>query len=969
MQRSYKFIITDKGKQIQKFAFEKDSSQSLIIGKNNSLCDITVNHNYISGTHLKLTQNNNNDDLFVEDLNSTNGVFINSKKVKTNQPEKIKIGDIISFMDDTKLQLLVLEPGEHKKKKADKKINKKLSINVTITIGRGKENDFQIPGTLVSRFHAEIKALPKNRYLITDKNSTNGTYINGRLLTNSKEVSEADVIKIGKLKFTPQELSTNTLDDKIDSRENIKSLSDYLRDKTQIIIGRDKKSDAQIIDNLISRRHASVTKENNKYFVKDLGSTNGTYVNGEKINKKTELNSNSELRIGLTVFMLQETGKELSDVTAIEAVDVSKTYPNGYVGMNSMSVNIPSKAFIALMGPSGCGKTTLMNALNGANPATTGKVLIHGLDLKKNYGLLKRKIGYVPQDDIVHKELSVNRSLHYAAKLRMNTDTTENEIRERINEVCENLGINDTKIRSSKVKDLSGGQRKRVSIAVELLNKPSILFLDEPTSPLDPETIDGFLNAIKNLTVTENTTVVMVTHKPEDLNYVDRVIFLGTKGYQAFYGEESSIYKYFGLPDKDIIGVYSLLSKPGLSKEWGAKWQTSTKSKSSDKKSSSKELKQDKKESLLKQFYWQTVRYANIKLNDKVNMALLMLQPIAIPLALIYLFSKLELGVLFMMSVSAIWFGVSNAAKEIVNELPIYERERMFNLNIFSYIFSKIMVLSVIALFQVIVFVFIIYLAYQGDPKGIEPVNILQMIVFMFYLTVSSTLMGLVLSAIFKTAEQAMTLLPLILIPQIIFAGVIADIDRPDKEVISYAMLGRWGTEGLTRIQNDNEDFIHQEYGNKDSIIISLDNEMVEVPQLQEPFEPRYIDGNQYAKYEMKSVEKRDTLSVCESDQTSKSGRELCVNEIHSVYMSVPNMITSTDSLIIRDGSSENEPYSIQDGNKFVAGDPLKSLGFYEKDDLINAFDSLKMNILAISILNILFLMLIFLFLKKKDTI
>ena len=144
------------------------------------------------------------------------------------------------------------------------------------------------------------------------------------------------------------------------------------------------------------------------------------------------------------------------------------------------------------MGPSGCGKSTLLRALNGDFPATEGKVYIHDMELYGNYDYLKRLIGYVPQDDIVHKELSVENSLYYAAKLRLSSDVSKEDIWFKINEVLTNLNINDSEIRKRKVKDLSGGQRKRVSIAVELLTDPSILFLDEPTSPLDPKLLKIF---------------------------------------------------------------------------------------------------------------------------------------------------------------------------------------------------------------------------------------------------------------------------------------------------------------------------------------------------------------------------------------------------------------------------------------------------------------------------------------------
>lgn len=196
------------------------------------------------------------------------------------------------------------------------------------------------------------------------------------------------------------------------------------------------------------------------------------------------------------------------------------------------------------MGPSGCGKSTLLKALNGDSPASSGEVFIFGLELVKNYELLKQKIGYVPQDDIVHSELTVNETLYYAAKLRLSDGALETLIQERITEILVSLNLNDTAIRSTKIKNLSGGQRKRISIAVELLNRPSILFLDEPTSSLDPETIEEFLKCLRYL-CQQGTTVIMVTHKPEDLHFVDEIIFLGAKGHHAFAGSKNEFLSYF----------------------------------------------------------------------------------------------------------------------------------------------------------------------------------------------------------------------------------------------------------------------------------------------------------------------------------------------------------------------------------------------------------------------------------------
>ena len=813
-----------------------------------------------------------------------------------------------------------------------------LKTKSKITIGRDKACDVVLISDFASRVHAFIEKDDRGNYYITDNASTNGTYVNKKLITGRHLISPTDKIQIGRVEFTLLDNEKPASSKVLLSVKNNRKLIELLSQKNSVTIGRSPEADIIIKDNIVSRKHARVFKSGNKYYIEDLNSTNGVFVNGKKVKGKTVISFHDEIRIGFHLFKLNadlnEDVLEKNRLTAIRAESITKKYDHDFVGLHPMSFTIPARCFVAIMGPSGCGKTTLMNILNGANPATSGKVYIHGLELSHNFELLKQKIGYVPQDDIVHKELTVNQSLFYAAKLKMNKDTKNEEIWERIDEVCKNLNIDEKEIRENKVKNLSGGQRKRVSIAVELLNNPSILFLDEPTSPLDPETIDGFLKSIKELTVLENTTVIMVTHKPTDIPYTDRIIFLAKRGYPAYYGNEKNIYTYFGLSDENIIDVYSALSRESKLEQWYKKWQEAHQP--VEVKEDPSTVKTRSRYSLICQYFWLTGRYARIKLNDKANMLILMAQPLIIPLALIYIFSELRIGVLFLMAVSAIWFGISNAAKEIVEEMPIYTRERMFNLNIISYLFSKITILSLIALIQIILFVLILKFRFTGDE--IKLVNIPHMIVFMFYLAFSATLLGLLLSVLFRNSQQVMSVIPIILIPQIIFAGVIANIDTKDKELLSYIMLSRWGTEGIARIQNDYPAYETAAYAPDDAFLI-----------------------NMYGMYQKIKIE-----SVCQD--TSNREKPFCKTDIKSVYEKVPLIHASRDTMIVR-GEEKPVPLTWQKGYRTIKANPLKILGFYENPELFNIFNSLKKNILAITILNILTFVLLYIFLKKKDKI
>ena len=547
----------------------------------------------------------------------------------------------------------------------------------------------------------------------------------------------------------------------------------------------------------VSRQHAILTSESGSFFLDDLNTTNGTFVNGQQIVGKVLIKQSDQITIGTQTFALQSGLIDLK--YAIVADNIEKIYPKGNVGLSKMSLKIPTNQFVALMGPSGCGKSTLLKGLNGANPVTSGAITIQGLRLNNdNFNTLKKHIGYVPQDDIVHSELSVEKTLFYAAKLRISEDVSNTEINEKIDQVLLSLNLETATIRKNRISELSGGQRKRISIAVELLNDPSILFLDEPTSPLDPETIDDFLSCIQEL-VRKGQTVIMVTHKPSDLSYVDKVIFLSKGGYHTYFGEKDELLSHF---NKDsIIEIYSLMKNPQLGQEWYQKWIKIHPV--VEEKVQQETLEPKPVTSIISQYFWLSLRYFNIKLNDGWNLGLLVAQPFIIGCLLIFIFNQLQVSVLFMMSISAVWFGVSNASKEIVSELPIYERERMFNLNIGNYIASKITILTIIAFFQVLIFVSIIDFAYDSESHQVSLWAYWSNVGFMLFLSVSATIFGLLLSAVFSNTEKVMTFVPIALMPQIMLTGIIAPLDNNIKVFLSYFTLGRWGTEGFAQLQDE----------------------------------------------------------------------------------------------------------------------------------------------------------------------
>lgn len=787
-----------------------------------------------------------------------------------------------------------------------------------ISIGRkGHGADVEIDSRTASRKHALVKKVG-TKVFIKDLESANGILLNAKRIVSNDwmEITLKDRVTIASQTFTLFDEVVVPVEEEISSQPEsaeepqLKETSDFksqIDKKGFLNVGRLPSNDIVFDDPTVTRVHARISVEDKKYYVEDLGSKNKTYINGREVTGKVALKDSDVVTISSYMINLIEGSKDLrKEKYAIKAVSIQKKYPNNKIGLQSLSMDIPNSSFVALMGPSGCGKSTLLKCLNGDNPATSGEVFIHGLSLRKNFNLIKKKIGYVPQDDIIHKELTVYKTLFYAAKLRLPDDTTNEEINKRINKVITDLNLNQDKekdIKDVKVGSLSGGQRKRISIAVELLTEPTILFLDEPTSPLDPETIESFLMSLQKL-AHSGTTIVMVTHKPEDLNYVDQVIFLGVQGHLVYKGPAQLLTSHFGA--ENIIQVYSKMSDSNMVKSTYYQKPNAI----AYKNSNTTDFKRDKPDSLWLQLYWLVSRYFNIKINDKENLLLLLAQPVIIASLVCLVFDRLQIGVLFLMAISAIWFGVSNAAKEVVGELSVYKRERMFNLNIHTYILSKWIVLALIALVQTIVFVSVIYLNFKFNTYGdfdkvyLRPYG--QGILFMFYISFSASLIGLWLSSSLNSTEKVMTVVPIALMPQIMLAGVMTKINNVFVEILSFFTLGRWGTEGFARLQDEASPSHPRNLGFKESVLTSY---------------PSPSNFNASAK------------------EVSDASTQLKKGVVED----------STSAMDILDLYNQK----LMDEGSLIGG-------------VFNSFDK---NILVIALLNVLFYILIYLALKKKDSI
>lgn len=415
-----------------------------------------------------------------------------------------------------------------------------------LTIGRHPTNHVVIDIPTVSAEHAIVE-YSGGAYRIVDRGSRNGTFVNGQRI-NTHDLQDGDIVRIG------------------DTRGNSVSLIFYAGQAPQattsepfdlaaydtLTIGRDPDCDLTLDSPVVSRRHARLERAGLAHVLIDLGSTNGTYVNSQRINRR-ELSAGDVVQIG--PYRLTYQPHAISQVISaqrgrLDALHLTRRVDQNRLILNDVSLSIVPREFVAVVGGSGSGKTTLLNALSGFEPAE-GRVLLNGDDFYANFDLYRNLIGYVPQEDIIHRDLPVGQALHYAALLRLPGDTSDEEIEHRIERVLAEV---DMDAQSEQIiGKLSGGQRKRVSISMELLAEPGVFFLDEATSGLDPGLEKKLMYTLRRL-ADGGRTVVLVTHATANIKQCDHVAFIG-EGRLVFFGPPGSALEFFGVGEfADIYG-------------------------------------------------------------------------------------------------------------------------------------------------------------------------------------------------------------------------------------------------------------------------------------------------------------------------------------------------------------------------------------------------------------------------------
>ncbi|MET9296348.1 FHA domain-containing protein [Streptomyces sp. NPDC003077] len=590
-------------------------------------------------------------------------------------------------------------------------------------------------------------------------------------------------------------------------------------------IGRALENDLVVSDLQVSRHHAEFrATPDGKYEIRDLGSHNGTYVNGQPLGRSGSavLGPNDIVGVGHSTFRL--VGDRLEEFVdtgevSFSARHLTVTVEGGKQILKDVSFGVPEKSLIAVIGPSGSGKSTLLKALTGYRPADQGDVLYDNRNLYKQFAELRQRIGLVPQDDILHKELSVQKALRYAAKLRFPGDTAETEREARIDEVLRELKLDIHK--DKKVTSLSGGQRKRVSVALELLTKPSLIFLDEPTSGLDPGMDRDVMQLLRGL-ADDGRTVLVVTHSVAELALCDKLLVMAPGGGVAYFGPPEEALNFFQYDSwADVFSAFENYRDY----DWMGRWRGSPHYQmyAADIDAVAAQsvaiqpppARMQKSQGWGSQLWTLIRRYVSVLASDRGFLGLMIILPAVLGVVSILIPSEFGLGygplnkgranrdastILLILAVGMCFSGAANSVRELIKERVIYERERATGLSRSAYLMSKVVVLGVVTAIQGVIIAAIGFSPRAMPAEGVLIKNLpsVEMALAVIALGFTSMMFGLIISALVRTAEKTMPLLVMFAIVQVVFTGVLFQLfDTLGVAQVAWLMPSRWAVAAM----------------------------------------------------------------------------------------------------------------------------------------------------------------------------
>jgi ABC-type multidrug transport system ATPase subunit len=581
-----------------------------------------------------------------------------------------------------------------------------------------------------------------------------------------------------------------------------------------VSIGRARDNTVVLDDLSVSRRHAEIRYSGGQWVIRDLGSSFGTFVDGRRVSE-SPITEHSLIAVGRGLFrMVDGTLEEYQDTGAVSfgarnlSVEIA-----GRRLLHHIDFYLQPNSMLVIIGPSGSGKTTLLRALTGTRPADTGNVVYGGRDLYSNYDEIRDRIGFVPQDDILHPQLRVVDALLYAARLRFPRDTDAATRAQRVRDVIAELGLEAQA--QQRVATLSGGQRKRTSTAMELLTKPSLLFLDEPTSGLDINRDREVMHMLRNL-ADAGRTVIVVSHNVGYVHLADRILVLATGGHLAYFGRPQETLGYFG--QDDWADMYASLEDS--ERDWRGRFDESPQAVDNRDpqadvspaigRSSAEAVEQPpRRRKSFDQFRTLCRRYLSVVVADRQFIALLIATPLILAVfahtvpggaglsehAAIRLRTRGPIQLLLVLVVGCCMMGTATSLREIVKERAILTRERTVGLSWVAYLGSKTIVLCVFTAIQAVV---LTVLGVAGSPQSdsslVGPSALTDIAIAFLLVAVASMAIGLCVSAIVTNSDRALPILVVVLMAQLLFSGGLFPLQgRAVLEQLSWLSPARWG--------------------------------------------------------------------------------------------------------------------------------------------------------------------------------
>jgi len=576
-------------------------------------------------------------------------------------------------------------------------------------------------------------------------------------------------------------------------------------------IGRANDNDIVIQDVLASRHHAFLVDTPLGLEIRDAHSINGTFVNGVRVGSAV-LSEGDVVTIGNIDLVLTNGAliRRTEAATRSGGLEVNGVQfrIDGKQLLDNISLTARPGTLTAIIGGSGAGKTTLSRLIAGYTRPSGGNVTFEGHDIHAEYATMRSRIGMVPQDDVVHRQLTVNQALGYAAELRLPPDTSKEERAQIVAQVLEELDL--TKHADTRVDKLSGGQRKRASVALELLTQPSLLLLDEPTSGLDPALDRQVMLMLRQL-ADAGRVVLVVTHSVSYLDVCDQILLMAPGGKMAFNGPPSQVGAALGTTNWADIFANVGADPDEANRRFLEQDGRGSQSRAPAPESPAADLGDPVHSDLLRQMSTIARRQVRLVISDRGYSVFLAILPFLIgALSLTVKGPHPGLGpadplglaptqpqyIMVLLNIGAVFMGTALTIRDLIGERPIFRREQAVGLSTTAYLMAKVTVFCIFATAQAGISTIIVRLG-KGAPTAHPPFfdnSTFSLFVTVAGTCVASAILGLMLSAVAQTTEQIMPLLVVSIMSQLVLAGgMIPVTGRAGLNQLSWLTPGRWG--------------------------------------------------------------------------------------------------------------------------------------------------------------------------------